>query len=47
LDGDFVKEWDSATDAALFYGINKVNITKCCLGIQKTSMGYIWKYKEV
>jgi hypothetical protein len=22
------------------------NITKCCLGKNKTSIGYIWKYKE-
>ena len=29
-----------------FYNINKVNITKCCLGKYKTSIGYIWKYKE-
>ncbi len=46
LDGEFIREWESATDAASFYNINKVNITKCCLGKNKTSNGYIWKYKE-
>lgn len=46
LDGEFIREWESATDAASFYNINKVNITKCCLGKNKTGNGYIWKYKE-
>lgn len=46
VEGEFMREWDSATDAASFYNTNKVNITKCCLGKNKTSIGYIWKYKE-
>lgn len=46
VEGEFIREWDSATDAASFYNTNKVNITKCCLGKNKTSIGYIWKYKE-
>ena len=46
IEGEFIREWESATDVAPFYNINKVNITKCCLGKNKTSMGYIWKYKE-
>lgn len=46
IEGEFIREWESATDAASFYNINKVNITKCCLGKYKTSIGYIWKYKE-
>lgn len=44
--GELIKEWKSATDVASFFNINKVNITKCCSGVQKTSIGYIWKYKE-
>ena len=42
LDGEFVREWSSATDVG-----KKVNdgICKCLKGKNKTAYGYIWKYK--
>lgn len=43
LDGEFIREWPSATDVG-----NEVqgNICKCLKGKLKSSYGYIWKYKE-
>ena len=43
LDGEFIREWDCATDVG-----KEVcgNICKCLKGRQKSSYGYIWKYKE-
>lgn len=43
LDGDFVREWPSATDVGK--DVN-ANITHCAKGKQKTAYGYIWKYKD-
>lgn len=44
--GEFIKEWDSATDAARFYNKRKSDIYTCCKGKQQTAYGYKWKYKE-
>ena len=43
LDGEFIREWSSATDVG-----REVNSTICnCLkGRYKTAYGYIWKYKD-
>lgn len=45
LIGAFVKEWNSATEAALKTNIQKVDIMKCCQSKRKSAGGYIWKYK--
>lgn len=45
LDGKLVKEWSSITEAGKS-GFTPSNIIKCCRGKQKTSKGYIWKYKQ-
>lgn len=45
LDGAFVKEWKSITEAQQALGI-KHGIGKCCSGIGKTAGGFQWKYKE-
>lgn len=48
LDGEFIKEWDSAYDAATeVSGVRGAvgNIYQCCLGHYKTAYGFIWKYK--
>jgi hypothetical protein len=47
LDGIFIKEWNSATEAALF--LNKKTpsaIYEVCNGKRKTIYGYKWKYKN-
>lgn len=53
LKGNFIKEWNSAIEAERFINntpnahwkeVNN-NINDCCRGRQKSSYGYIWKYK--
>lgn len=44
LDGTFLKEWSSITEAKKYLG--KGDIQGCVLGKQKTAGGYIWKFKE-
>lgn len=45
LDGELVREWSSAQEAGR-NGFQQSNVRMCCLGIYKTSKGYIWKYKN-
>ena len=44
LNGNLIKEWDSATTASNILKINR--ITSCCRGERKTAGGYKWIYKE-
>ncbi len=45
LDGNFIKSYPSAKDAALAVGLkNGSQITSVCKGHGKTAKGYIWKY---
>lgn len=46
LNGNLIKEWPSINIAAKELQANQGNIWCCCNGRQKTSSGYIWKYKE-
>lgn len=46
LDGNFIKEYKSITDAQLATGVTGGNISGCCLHKQKTAGGFIWKYKN-
>ena len=43
LDGNFIREWPSATDVGSEV---RINIVHCLKGDIKTSLGYIWKYKN-
>lgn len=48
LDGEFIKEWDNAYEAAeAVSGVRGAvgNIYQCCLGHYKTAYGFVWKYK--
>jgi group I intron endonuclease len=45
LEGNFIKEWDSITNAKKHLG--KGDIMGCLLNKQKTAGGFIWKYKEI
>lgn len=47
LDGDFVREWSSMSEAVECNGFNSGHISDCCLGKRKSHKGYIWKYREV
>ena len=44
--GTFIKEWASPTEVAKHFGCTNNAITACCNGISKTSMGYVWRYKD-
>lgn len=45
--GNLIREWKSATEASSAFGFKSVSsITNCLIGRNKTSGGYIWKYKE-
>ena len=41
-----IKRYPSANKASRDTGFNQGNITNCCIGRCKTSMGYIWRYEE-
>ena len=43
LEGNFIREWPSATDVGKKASRN---INNCLRGRNKTSYGYIWKYKN-
>ena len=48
LEGNFIQEFPSTVKAALFLGKSyqaKSSIANCCRGLNKTSFGFIWKYK--
>jgi hypothetical protein len=45
LEGNIIKEWSSNDEAARTLNISRGGICSCCKGTQKTSKGFIWKYK--
>jgi hypothetical protein len=45
-EGEFIAEYYSGKEAFRQTGIRQGSISSCCLGISKTSGGYIWKFKE-
>jgi len=44
LDGQLIRVWISPSEAAKTLNFNQSNITSCCLGRYKSSMGYKWEY---
>lgn len=46
LDGEFIKEWDSATKAGEILGILQGNISAACNGKYKSAGGYKWMHKD-
>lgn len=42
----FIKNWNSAIEAAHFLNKSVYGITSCCNHKQKTSYGYIWEYEK-
>lgn len=47
IKNEFLKRWESATQAALNTQIHNSNIIACCKGKYKHAGGYIWKYEEL
>ena len=46
LQGEFIKEWKSATEVQEQLGINRKNISQCITGKNKTAGGYKWVTHE-
>lgn len=44
LDGEIIKIWDCAEDAADFLNTQKQSIRRVCRKERKTHLGYIWEY---
>lgn len=47
LCNNYLKTWESATEAAKVLNINSSKITAVCRGNRKTTGGFIWKYSKV
>ena len=45
LEGVFIKEWASMSQAGRVSGFDQATISKSCSGKRKTSGGFKWKYK--
>lgn len=46
LDGEIIKEWESAKYASSILNYSYKAINNCLIGKSKTSFGYTWKYKN-
>lgn len=46
LDGNLITKWKGIKSINIGVKINPSDISKCCNNKQKTSKGFIWKYKE-
>lgn len=46
--GNFIAEYESGIEASRKTGINRHDISQCCLGLyhHKSAGGFIWKYKN-
>lgn len=44
--GDFIREWNGAIDAARELQISHANINLCCMMKRQSAGGYIWRYRE-
>lgn len=45
-DGNILRIFDSATEAAKYVGVDNSCIINCCRGCAKKSVGYEWKYAD-
>lgn len=46
VEGIFIREWKSATEAAKFYKTNQGRISTCCRKETNTCKGFIWRYEK-
>lgn len=44
LQGNFIKQWDSALQIRKHLNISDTHVGDCCKGITKSFKNYIWKY---
>lgn len=47
MNGEFVKEYESAEYAYRVYGFNASSIRQCCKYSRRSSDGFIWQYSDV
>ena len=45
LQGNFIKRWESASEAKKTLNIPGANIGRCCTGERKSASGFIWKHE--
>ena len=43
---NFIKQWNSIKEAAIFYNVNQSSISHCCAGRKAKCKGFIWKYES-
>jgi hypothetical protein len=46
MNNEIIKEWDSIKTASEYYNIHSSSIGNSCRNKQKTSCGFIWKFKN-
>lgn len=46
MDGTFISNYESATDAERKTGISRGGIQRCCIGRYSQAKGFVWKYIE-
>ncbi len=47
MNGEYIREWESATEAAKTLGLSTMaNINSCCHGKAKSAAGYKWIFKD-
>jgi len=46
LDGNFIKEWNSISEASSILNISNGHISQCCNNKRKQAGGYMWKFIE-
>lgn len=47
MDGEFIKQWDSISDAARKLNIPPSGISQCCNGKYKYASGFIWSFYTI
>ena len=47
LNGNFIKQWESLSEAGRKAVVHVTKICLCCQGKRKTTGGYIWKYEKI
>ena len=45
-EGEFIREWKSATEAGRTLGIYQSSISRCCRGKLKSVGSFVWKFSE-
>ena len=44
-EGEFIREWTSASEVKRVLGIAQSHISSCCQGKRKSAGGFVWRYR--